>query len=55
MQQLDALARGELAARVLRLDALPARRLAAPLPAPDLKLFQDFLHAAPQASTVTQP
>ena len=47
-QELDALARGELAAGVLGLDALQAAAFPRPSP-PDLKLFQDFLHAAPQA------
>ena len=48
-QQLDALARGQLAARVLGVDALLAAaqpRLRPPL----LQLLEDFLHAAPQAS-----
>jgi len=48
-QELEPLPRGELAAGVLRLDALEASPFPRPSP-PDLELFNDFLHAAPQAS-----
>jgi hypothetical protein len=49
-QQLEPLPRGELAAGMLGFDALRAAAFPRPSP-PDFKLFQDFLHAAPQAST----
>ena len=48
-QELEPLPRGELAAGVLGLDALQPAAFARPAP-PNLKLFKDFLHAAPQAS-----
>ena len=51
-KQLDPLARGELAARVLGLDALPPAAFARPAP-PNLKLFKDFLHASSPSFTVT--
>ena len=49
-QKLEPLPRGELAARVLGLDALRAAAGARPAP-PDLKLLKDFLHAVPQVSS----
>jgi hypothetical protein len=47
-QKLKPLPRGELAAGMLGLDALRPAAFPRPSP-PDFKLFQDFLHAAPQA------
>src|SRR5262249_3486863 len=47
-QELEPLARGELAAGMLGLDASEPAALPCPAP-PNFKLFQDFLHAAPQA------
>ena len=51
-QELEPLPRGELAARVLGLDAFPPAAFARPAP-PNLKLFKDFLHASSPSFTLT--